>query len=588
MGRRLFKFLFLSLCKYLRRESPNGEKTMNGLVIVLIAIVVLGAGYLLYGRWLASKWGLDPKAKTPAYTHEDGQDYVPSSKLTVFAHQFSSIAGAGPVTGPILASVFGWVPVLLWLLIGGLFFGAVQDFGALYASVKNEGKSMGMIIEKYIGRTGRKLFMLFCWLFTLLVMAAFTDMVAGTFVGKGVEGMAKATGYANSAAASISMLFIVVAIIFGLIQKKVGKMKEWVRAVVAIALLVVMFIIGMKLPMYATKSTWIYIVMAYLFLASVMPMWLLMEPRDYMTTFMLLGMIIGAVVGVIAEHPTMKLNAFSGFNVDGSYLFPTLFVTIACGAVSGFHSLVSSGTSSKTISNEKDMPMVGYGAMVVESLLGVIALVVVGAVAVNGTKPEGTPFSIFSTGVAGFFEKFGIPVQVATVFMTMCVSALALTSLDSVARIGRMSFQELFYGDTTDTSKMPGWQKVLTNKYFATIITLFFGYLLTLGGYNNIWPLFGSANQLLAALVLIALAVFLKTTGRTGWTLYIPMFVMLAVTFTALIQKTIALVSNIAGGQATFLVDGLQFIVAILLMVLGVLVAFSCLKKLFTAKKQEA
>lgn len=561
---------------------------MNGLVIVLIGIVVLGAGYLLYGRWLASKWGLDPKAKTPAYTHEDGQDYVPSSKLTVFAHQFSSIAGAGPVTGPILASVFGWVPVLLWLLIGGLFFGAVQDFGALYASVKNEGKSMGMIIEKYIGRTGRKLFMLFCWLFTLLVMAAFTDMVAGTFVGKGVEGMTKATSYANSAAASISMLFIVVAIIFGLIQKKVGKMKEWVRAVVAIALLVVMFIIGMKLPMYATKSTWIYIVMAYLFLASVMPMWLLMEPRDYMTTFMLLGMIIGAVVGVIAEHPTMKLNAFSGFNVDGSYLFPTLFVTIACGAVSGFHSLVSSGTSSKTISNEKDMPMVGYGAMVVESLLGVIALVVVGAVAVNGTKPEGTPFSIFSTGVAGFFEKFGIPVQVATVFMTMCVSALALTSLDSVARIGRMSFQELFYGDTTDTSKMPGWQKVLTNKYFATIITLFFGYLLTLGGYNNIWPLFGSANQLLAALVLIALAVFLKTTGRTGWTLYIPMFVMLAVTFTALIQKTIALVSNIAGGQATFLVDGLQFIVAILLMVLGVLVAFSCLKKLFTAKKQEA
>ena len=560
---------------------------MNGLIIVLIAIVVLAAGYLLYGRWLANKWGLDPKAKTPAFTHEDGQDYVPSSKLTVFAHQFSSIAGAGPVTGPILASVFGWVPVLLWLLIGGLFFGAVQDFGALYASVKNDGKSMGMIIEKYIGRTGRKLFMLFCWLFTLLVMAAFTDMVAGTFVGKGVEGATKATNYANSAAASISMLFIVVAIIFGLIQKKVGKMKEWVRAVVAIGLLVVMFVIGMHLPMYATKTTWIYVVMAYLFLASVMPMWLLMEPRDYMTTFMLLGMIIGAVVGVIAEHPTMKLNAFNGFNVDGSYLFPTLFVTIACGAVSGFHSLVSSGTSSKTISNEKDMPMVGYGAMVVESLLGVVALVVVGAVAVNGTKPEGTPFSIFSTGVAGFFEKFGIPVQVATVFMTMCVSALALTSLDSVARIGRMSFQELFYGDTTDTSKMPVWQKVLTNKYFATIITLFFGYLLTLGGYNNIWPLFGSANQLLAALVLIALAVFLKTTGRTGWTLYIPMFVMLAVTFTALIQKTIALVQTIASGQATFLVDGLQFIVAILLMVLGVLVAFSCLKKLF-GKKAEA
>lgn len=566
---------------------------MNGLVIVLIGIVCLGAGYLLYGRWLANKWGLDPKAKTPAFTHEDGEDYVPSSKFTVFSHQFSSIAGAGPVTGPILASVFGWVPVLIWLIVGGLFFGAVQDFGALYASVKNEGKSMGMIIEKYIGKTGRKLFMLFCWLFTLLVIAAFTDMVAGTFVAKGVEGMTEKTANADASAASISMLFIVVAIIFGLVQKSIAKagkkMNEWVKAIVAIVLLVAMFAVGMALPIYATKSAWIYIIMAYLFLASVMPMWLLMQPRDYMTTFMLLGMIIGAVLGVVVAHPSMNLNAFNGFTVGSGaskqMLFPTLFVTIACGAVSGFHSLVSSGTSSKTISNEKDMPMVGYGAMVVESLLGIVALVVVGAVAVNGTKPAGTPFAIFSTGVAGFLEKLGVPVHVATVFMTMCVSALALTSLDSVARIGRMSFQELFYGDSTDPATMTPVQRVLTNKYFATVITLFFGYLLTLGGYNNVWPLFGSANQLLAAMVLIAIAVFLKTTGRTGWTLYAPMFIMLAVTFTALVQKVIALVSNVVNGKATFLVDGLQLIVAAALMVLGVCVAYSCLKKLFTTKK---
>ena len=566
---------------------------MNGLVIVLIGIVCLGAGYLLYGRWLANKWGLDPKAKTPAFTHEDGEDYVPSSKFTVFSHQFSSIAGAGPVTGPILASVFGWVPVLLWLIVGGLFFGAVQDFGALYASVKNEGKSMGMIIEKYIGKTGRKLFMLFCWLFTLLVIAAFTDMVAGTFVAKGVEGMTEKTANADASAASISMLFIVVAIIFGFVQKSIvkagKKMNEWVKAIVAIVLLVAMFAVGMALPIYATKSAWIYIIMAYLFLASVMPMWLLMQPRDYMTTFMLLGMIIGAVLGVVVAHPSMNLNAFNGFTLGSGaskqMLFPTLFVTIACGAVSGFHSLVSSGTSSKTISNEKDMPMVGYGAMVVESLLGIVALVVVGAVAVNGTKPAGTPFAIFSTGVAGFLEKLGVPVHVATVFMTMCVSALALTSLDSVARIGRMSFQELFYGDSTDPATMTPVQRVLTNKYFATVITLFFGYLLTLGGYNNVWPLFGSANQLLAAMVLIAIAVFLKTTGRTGWTLYAPMFIMLAVTFTALVQKVIALVSNVVNGKATFLVDGLQLIVAAALMVLGVCVAYSCLKKLFTTKK---
>lgn len=563
---------------------------MNGLVIILIAIVVLAGGYLLYGRWLAKKWGLDPNAKTPAYTYEDGQDYVPSSKFTVFSHQFSSIAGAGPVTGPILASVFGWVPVLLWLLIGGLFFGAVQDFGALYASVKNEGKSMGMLIEKYIGKTGKKLFLLFCWLFTLLVIAAFTDMVAGTFASVGVKNITETVAYDNACAASISMLFIVGAVIFGLIQKKVGTMKEWIKAVVAIALIVVMFALGMLLPLHATKQVWVYIVMAYIFLASVLPMWLLMQPRDYMTTFMLLGMIIGAVLGVLVAHPDMQLNAFNGFSVAGTgNLFPALFVTIACGAVSGFHSLVSSGTSSKTIRNEKDMPMVGYGAMVVETLLGVVALVVVGAVAVNGTKPAGTPFSIFSAGVAGFLAQMGIPESFAKVFMTMCVSALALTSLDSVARIGRMSFQELFYKDTTDPSKMEGWRKFITNKYFATVITLFFGYLLCLGGYNNVWALFGSANQLLAALVLIALSVFLKTTGRTGWTLYIPMCTMLVVTFTALIQKTIAICTKLfVTGGFVFLVDGLQLIIAILLMVLGVMVAFSCFSKLFGSKKAEA
>ena len=569
------------------------SEIMNGLVIVLIGMLVLGAGYVLYGRWLANKWGLDPKAETPAVKYEDGEDFVPASRFTVFSHQFSSIAGAGPVTGPILASVFGWVPVFLWLIIGGLFFGAVQDFGALYASVKNEGKSMGMIIEKYIGKMGRKLFMLFCWLFTLLVIAAFTDMVAGTFnafVTDAAGNVSADLVFANGAAASVSMLFILVAVVLGVILKKCPNMNEIAKGVLAIALIVAMFAVGMHFPIYADKTTWIYIIMAYIFLAAVLPMWLLMQPRDYMTTYMLLGMIIGAVVGILVAHPVMKLNAFNGFVLaaaDGSksYLFPTLFVTIACGAVSGFHSLVSSGTSSKTIRNEKDMPMVGYGAMVVESLLGIIALVVVGAVAVNGTKPEGTPFSIFSSGVAGFLEMLGVPVDIATVFMTMCVSALALTSLDSVARIGRMSFQELFYEDTTDPAKMSGIRKVLTNKYFATVITLFFGWLLCLGGYNNVWPLFGSANQLLAALVLITLSVFLKTTGRTGWTLYIPMFTMLAVTFTALVQKIIALVGNVAAGNATFLVDGLQLIIAVLLMVLGVLVAASCFQKLFKKEK---
>ena len=379
------------------------------------------------------------------------------------------------------------------------------------------------------------------------------------------------------------MMFIGVAIILGVIIKFTGdKLKEWMKAIIAVALLIGMFALGMNLPIYATKQTWVFIVMAYLFFASILPMWLMMQPRDYLTTFMLLGMIGGAVIGVLVAHPSMNLNAFNGFKVNDSYLFPTLFVTIACGAVSGFHSLVSSGTSSKTVSNEKDMPFIGFGAMLFESLLGIVALVVVGSVAVNGTKPDGTPFAIFSSGVAGFLEKLGVSNTIATVFMTMCVSALALTSLDSVARIGRMSFQEIFAGD----SKNP-LVKVLTNKYFATVITLVIGYLLAMGGYSKVWPLFGSA-KLLAALVLITLSVFLKTTGRTGWTLYVPMFAMLAVTFTALVQKTIALVRAIAALNATFLSEGLQLIIAALLMVLGICVAVGCLRKLFTAKKQEA
>ena len=568
---------------------------MNSLVIILIAVVVLGAGYLGYGRWLAKKWGVDQNAKTPAVANEDGKDYVPSSKLTVFAHQFSSIAGAGPVQGPIIAAMFGWVPVLLWLLVGGVFFGAVQDFGSLYASVKNGGKSIGLVIEKYIGKAGRRFFSLFCWLFTLLVIAAFTSMVSSTFNGftAGADG-AVTKNFNGAAAATVSMLFIVVAMVFGVVMKTCRNMKEWLKAIVAIVLIVAMFAVGMKCPWYLNGDQWNYVIMAYLFLASVLPMWLLMQPRDYMTTFMLVGMLIGAFVGVLVGHPDMNLNAFNGFSVVSStgvksYLFPTLFVTIACGAVSGFHSLVSSGTSSKTVKNEKDMLFVGYGAMILETLLGVISLIVVGAVAVGGKAPEGlTPFQIFSQGIAGFLEKFGLPNSVANVFMTMCVSALALTSLDSVARIGRMSFQELFMGDTTDTSKMPVWQKVLTNKYFATVITLFFGYLLCKGGYSNVWPLFGSANQMLAALVLIGVAVFLKATNRKHAMLYPPMLIMLAVTFTAIVFNVIGNIQKFQAGTATFLVEGLQLIVAVFLIVLGIIVAITCIKKLVFMKKENA
>ena len=565
---------------------------MNTLVIVVIAACCLAAGYLLYGRWLAHKWGIDPNAKTPAVTKEDGQDYVPTDGWVVFAHQFSSIAGAGPVTGAIQAAVFGWVPVFLWIILGGIFFGAVTDFGALYASVKNEGKSMGLLIEQYIGKTGKKLFLLFCWLFTLIVTAAFADMVAGTFNAyETVDGVTSLSAAAtvNGAAGSISLLFIAFAVVFGLIQKK-AQFHGWKQTMLGLVCTVAAFVIGMNCPLITTKANWSYMVFAYIFLAAVLPMWLLMEPRDLMTTFMFAGMIIGAVVGLLVAHPAMNLAPYTGFhNEKSGDLFPILFVTVACGAVSGFHSLVSSGTSSKAITNEKDMTKVGFGAMLLESLLAVLALCVAGAAAsADGTPAAGTPFAIFSSGVAGFLEMFGIPVYAAQCFMTMCVSALALTSLDSVARIGRMSFQELFSVD--DMKHAEGWRKLLCNKYFATVITLVCGYILTQIGYSNIWPLFGSANQLLSALVLITLCVFLRVTGRENRTLLVPLVVMLCVTFTALVERCIALVKAYNAGTAVFMVEGLQLIIAVLLMVLGIIIVVHSGKVLFsksTASKTE-
>lgn len=551
---------------------------MNGLLMIGIAILVLGGAYLLYGRWLANKWGIDPKAKTPAYTHEDGKDYIPTSKGTVFAHQFSSIAGAGPVTGPIIAAAFGWLPVLLWLLVGGIFFGAVHDFGAMYASVKNEGKSMGFLIEKYIGKTGKKLFSLFAWIFTLLVIAAFSDIVANTFNGFNANGSKNTP---NAAAASISMLFIVVAVLFGL-YIKYAKPNGKLQFVIGIVLLIAMLAVGIKFPLYFSKNVWLAVIFVYIFVAAIAPMWILMQPRDYLSSFLLIGMIVGAVLGIIVANPSMNLPAFTGFNVGGKNLFPTLFITIACGAVSGFHSLVSSGTSSKQVKNEKDMLCISYGAMNIETLLGVVALVVVGSASVGGKIPDGTPFTIFASSVAGFLEKLGISQHIAVCFMTMCISALGLTTLDSVARIGRMSFQELFLDEETDKSKLSKVVRFLTNDYVATLITLALGLLLAFGGYNSVWPLFGSANQLLSALVLITLAVFLRVTGRKGFMLWAPMAIMLIVTLTSLVQATITILEKLfITGGFVFLTDGLQLIFAILLMVLGVLVALSSFKKLF-------
>ena len=563
---------------------------MNGILMMVIAIVVLGGAYLLYGRYLQNKWGIDPNAKTPAYELQDGVDYVPADTNVVFGHQFASIAGAGPINGPIQAAVFGWLPVLLWLLVGGVFFGAVQDFASMYASVKNKGRTIGYIIEEYIGKLGKKLFLLFCWLFCILVVAAFADVVAGTFNGftvPTVAGEAVKKVAANGAVAMTSILFIFEAVALGMILKY-AKLNKWVNTVIAIAMLVVAVVIGLNFPVYLTRETWHLFIFAYIFIASVVPVWALLQPRDYLNSYLLIFMIVGAVVGIFVSNPSCNLQAFTSFNVDGQYMFPILFVTIACGAVSGFHSLVSSGTASKQIKNEKNMLPVSFGAMLMESMLGVIALIAVASFAKGEAAAQGltTQPQIFAGAIANFLSAVGLPHNLVFTLINLAVSAFALTSLDSVARIGRLSFQEFFLDEGVTDENMTPFQKVVTNKYFATVITLVLAFLLAKVGYAEIWPLFGSANQLLSVLALVACAVFLKKTKRQGWMLWVPMFFMMAVTFTAL-GMTIYKLSGAFATTGLSLGNTLQLIFAVLLLILGVIVAVQGVKKLFEKNEEK-
>lgn len=572
---------------------------MNGLIILIIAIVVLLAAYLIYGRYLAKTWGIDPQAKTPAYEMEDGVDYVPADTNVVFGHQFASIAGAAAINGPIQASVFGWLPVLLWILLGGVFFGAVQDFAAMYASVKNKGRTIGYIIESYIGRTGKKLFLLFCWLFSILVVAVFVDIVAGTFNGfqTAADGTV-ATVQANGSVATTSMLFIVEAVALGFILRY-GKLNKWCNTAIALVMLVCAIVLGLKFPLYIQLNTWHILVFVYVLIASVAPIWALLQPRDYLNSYLLIAMIIAAVIGVFAAKPEVNLPAFSGFTINGQTLFPFLFVTVACGAVSGFHSLVSSGTASKQIKNEKSMLPVSFGAMLMESALAVIALIAVVSFSSSAEYTAlgyNTPAQIFAGGVANFLAVLGLPQNVVFTLINLAVSAFALTSLDSVSRVGRLSFQELFLDDFIKEEDMGPVRRILTNKYFATILTLVLAYFLTQVGYDSIWPLFGSSNQMLSALAFLACAVFLKRTKRKSFMLWVPLCTMVAVTFTALSITIWQLATGIADGTYQWIsgitanIDGasvltawgagIQLVFAVLILALGVAVVIQGVRKL--------
>lgn len=563
---------------------------MNSLVLLIICMAVLVCGYIFYGGWLCKQWGVgEGNKKTPAHELEDGVDYVPAKAPVLMGHHFSSIAGAGPITGPIGAAMFGWVPVVLWILVGGIFFGGVHDFGALFASLRHKGQSIGEIISANMSRRAKRLFIIFAYLTLILVVAAFASIVASTFgivVDKETGAINQVASDSNASVAMVSLLFIVIAIGFGfLVYRKNAPML--ISTILGVAAIIICMAIGMNFhPIYLTTKTWMIIVGLYIAIASVTPVWILLQPRDYLSSFLLYAMLAVAFIGVVIAHPTMGVNdglqAFSGFAVDNGngtqYLFPVLFTTVACGAISGFHSLVSSGTTSKQLDKETDAKPIAYGGMLLECVLAILTICAINFAYQNGIKSGAT--AIFAGGISKMVASVSLFAGMENILYTLLVltySAFCLTSLDTATRLARFMFQEFWLepGQTPKDIK-EGWKKVMVNPYVATIITVVLGIMLGMTGYAKIWGLFGAANQLLAGLGLLAVATWLSNMGKNNKMFLIPMGFMMVVTICSLcvtVKNQIGIIS--AGGAdwgpyAQTVFGILLIVLALILVVEGI------------------
>lgn len=576
---------------------------MNAVVILLVGIAVLVCGYIFYGSWLAKQWGVDSNRTTPAHTEEDGVDYVPAKAPVLFGHHFSSIAGAGPINGPIQAAVFGWVPVMLWILIGGIFFGAVHDFGALFASIRNKGQSIGEVISSSIGSRAKKLFLTFSYLTLILVVAAFASIVANTFCATYVDGVVDvAKSDANLTTCMISILFILIAIVFGFCVYR-RNAPLWVSTIIGVVAIVICMVIGMNWHpsfMYHSTNFWMIVIGIYILIASVTPVWILLQPRDYLSSFLLYFMMFVAIVGIIGAHPSLDIPAFTGF-VDtvaptGSSLgtlFPALFVTIACGAISGFHSLVGSGTTAKQLDKESDAKPIAYGGMLVECALALISLCAVGFVWNSYAAGETVaPTAVFATGIAKMVTL--IPglgsdavYKVVYAMLILAVSAFCLTSLDTATRLARYMFQEFWLEPGQTYKDAKGYKAVLANPYVSTVITVVLGIALGIAGYAKIWALFGAANQLLAALALLAVAAWLGKEGKNNKMFLFPMAFMLIVTLTSLVFTFKSNITALTGGTGDVF-SAIRAILCALLFVLALVLAVEGVQTISKYNKKNA
>lgn len=492
-------------------------------ILLLISGIILFAAYKIYGSFVYKRFGLDDSRKAPSHLLRDGVDYEPSKPIVVLGHHFASIAGAGPIVGPIIAVTFGWIPAVIWILVGGIFFGAVHDLGSMAASLRTEGKSIGVIIRNQIGAKGKQLFVIFSFSTLILVIGVFSDIIAKTFV-------------ANPGVASASILFIFLAVAFGYVNRWVGnKTTSFVILTVVGVILMYYFVyLGTQLPFVLDYKIWILALLGYAFLASVTPVTLLLQPRDYLNSYLLYGMMIAAVVGVVVANPQIEMSTQVQASSESlGYVFPVLFVTIACGAISGFHSLVASGTTSKQLDKESDAKIVGFGGMLIESFLAIIS---VGAVVVlsqteylERLSAEG-PVALFSTGLGGMIATLGVSETFAVGFVALTVSAFALTTLDTCTRLARFTLQEYFEDMPQPTAKV-----LATNRYLSTTVVVILSVLLLASGeFSTLWPIFGSANQLLAALALLTIAVWLIKKNIPATFVTIPMFFMFTVTLASL------------------------------------------------------
>jgi len=561
---------------------------MTALLIILAAIVVLVIGYVTYGSWLAKQWGVDPSRKTPAETMEDGVDYVSAAPAVLMGHHFSSIAGAGPINGPIQASVFGWLPVFLWCVIGGIFFGGLQDFGSLFASVRNGGKSVGEIISQSMGSRAKKLFIIFALLVLILVIASFVNVVAGTFKSDaGIFGFTTSpTG--NQTTAIISVLFIVLAIIYGLLTNRAG-MKTTPATIIGIIGIVAIVVLGLNVGFAMSRTAWIIFIGVYIAAASLIPVWILLQPRDYLSSYLLYAMmaiaIVGIVISAITGSATFQIPAFTGWSTSVGTLFPALFITVACGACSGFHSLIATGTSSKQLSNERYAKPVGYGSMLIESALGIISLIAVGMVYSKYTSAGfGSPSAAFAAGIGTMFGAEGSGIyNTIYALLTLAVSVFALTSLDSATRLSRFMFSELFLKEGEASWKdATGIRKILANPLLATLVMVVIGCVLGGLSLSQIWGLFGAANQLLAGIALMAVAAWLGEVGKNNKMFYIPMCFMLIATLTSLVMTIIKKIGAVGAGTAAW-GDWFQLIFAAAMAVLAVILV---VEGIGTFKKQ--